>query len=615
MDGVDQAVDALRAGAYRSTAEILEPLGAGKSGAAPRARALWALAQVMLRNFGDGIEALLEVARRGPNRGEAVYHRLQSLVGALDGALPSRAAQEVRLRVGDYFLREDKAEEAAHWLKAALAADGDDPLAVYLEANCRFALYGERQAVHDMEDILERAAADRQRAYFVAGGTAALWYRLGIAHDRMKNLEAAAHYLAQAVALTSDNDSQRLLLGDVLVRLGRLDEAIEQLGAIPKFADNYRYAARLCAVALFRTGQTDEALELLREVAALDPPDALTFLELGRIYLATGNTERAELALARAFRTDPDLPGLRSAILTLERELGRPMDADAGMPQISSIPIPSEFAPRLDDPALAQRTSLKSGMASFVNTLGTIMLRQMMTGHHHSGIGYLWAIAQPLAYVFALNLVYALSGHHAPYGISTTAFLVSGILPFICFFVRIQSAASGAVSANLNFLYFRQVTPLLLIVAQCALEYLTGLVVLVIIIGGLALFQGSLQIADPLTMLEALTCLSILGMVVGTLFGLGQLVIPGLGLVETIFFRLMFFFSGALYFANAIPARMRYWALYNPLLHLIEFVRDGYFVTYHSRYVNWHYPLSFIVVGLALMMAVIRVTRRFVVAA
>jgi len=615
VDEVDEAVGALRREAYDQADRSLGALGGAKPGVAPRLRVLWALAQVMLRKFGDGVDALLDVARRGPNRGESVYQRLQLLVGPLDQLLCAKAAQEVRLRVGDYFLREENAEEAAHWLSAARFADGADPLAIYLEANCRFALYGERQAVREMEGILDRAADQKERAYFVGGGAAALWYRLGVAHDRMKNLETAAQYLAKAVALTSDSDAQRLLLGDVLIRLGRFDEAIAQLEAIPKFADNYRFTARLCAVALFRTGETDEALALLQEVAQLDPLDAVTFLELGRIYLAIGNTEKAELALARTFRTDADLPGLKSAILTLERDLGRAMDADAGMPQITSIDVPVEFSPRPDDPALGERASLKTGGANFVNVLGTIMVRQMLTRHQHSGMGYLWAIAQPLAYVAALNLVYALAGHHAPYGLSTTAFLVSGIVPFICFFVRVQAAASGAVGGNLNFLYFRQVTPLLLIVANCLLEYLTGLIVLAVIIGGLSLYQGSLQLSDPLTMLIALTCLSILGMVVGTLFGLGQLVIPGLGLVETIFFRLMFFFSGALYFANAIPARMRYWALFNPLLHLIEFVRDGTFTTYHSRYANWHYPLSFVVCGLALMMMVIRATRRYVVVA
>ncbi len=246
MDEVDEAIAALRREAYDRADGILRALGGAKPGTAPRVRALWALTQVMLRKFGDGADALLDIAGRGPNRSQSVHQRLQLWVGPLDELLCAKAAQEVRLRVGDYFLREEKAEEAALWLKEARSVDGNDPLAIYLEANCRFALYGERQAVREMESILERAADQKERAYFVGGGIAALWFRLGIAHDRMKNLDTAARYLATAVTLTSDNDAQRLLLGDVLIRLERFDEAIAQLEAIPKI----RRQLPLCRTAL-----------------------------------------------------------------------------------------------------------------------------------------------------------------------------------------------------------------------------------------------------------------------------------------------------------------------------------------------------------------------------
>jgi len=109
------------------------------------------------------------------------------------------AAQEVRLRVGDYFLRDEKPEEARPWLAAALSEAPEDPIAIYLQANCRFGLYGERQALVEMESIVDRAVAEVERAYFVVVGTAAFWFRLGLAYDRMKNLEAAATYLGKAV--------------------------------------------------------------------------------------------------------------------------------------------------------------------------------------------------------------------------------------------------------------------------------------------------------------------------------------------------------------------------------------------------------------------------------
>jgi capsular polysaccharide transport system permease protein len=614
VDTIDEAIAALHVGDYGTADRILASLGGGKPGTATRLRALWALTQVMRRKFGDGVEAIIEIGQRAPGRAEPVYQQLLRAVGPFEAVFPADAAHEIRLRVGDYFLRDESTEEAMAWLAAALAEAPDDPLAIYLEANCRFALYGERRAVHEMEAVLDRASEERERAYIVAGGTAALWYRLGVAHDRMKNLETAAQYLEQAVALDPRNDSQRLLLGDVLIRLARFDEAITQLEPIEKYADNYRFAGRLRAVALFRIGETDEALALLQEVADLDPLGALTFLEMGRVYLARGEFERAELALARAFRTDPELPGLRSAIVQLERHLGRHVDPDAGLPHPGEFDIPELFEPRPHDPALREEPSLWMGLAAHFRTLHTIILRDVLIRYSHAGIGYLWAIAQPLAYVGTLALLYKMIGHTVPFGTSSIAYIAAGIVPYICFYVRVESAVSSAVASNVNLLYFRQVTPLVLILANLVREFVTSLVVFIIITLGLALYDNSYAIDDPLTILFALFGISLLGMVIGALFGLGRLAFPAVQLAEVVIHRTMFFFSGALFYANLVPARERAWALYNPLLHLIEFVRDGVFKSYHSRYAEWSYPWTVIALGIALMVFVISATRRYVAA-
>ncbi len=614
MYSLDEAVAALRAGAYNKADDILGSLGGEKSGAPARVRVLWAVAQMLCRKFGDGMDAILEVARRNRASPEPIYFRVLSAIGPLEEVLSSAAAQEVRLRTGDYFIREEKPEEATLWLSAALAADPDDPLAIYLEANSRFARYGEQQAVRDMAAVLDRAAAETSRAYFVAGGTAALWHRLGMAHDRMKNPEMAALYLADAVALDPQNDSQRLLLGDVLIRLDRFAEAIEYLAPIQKFADAYRYAARLRAVALYRLGETEEALALLEEVSRIDPLAALTFLELGRVYLARGDLERAEVALARAFRTNPDLPELKSAITALERDLGRHMDADAGLPPPTAFAIPAEFAPRSDDPALGRLPSLAEGVVAHFRVLRTLMLRDVFVRYAHSGMGYLWAFAHPLVYVITLWVLFFALGHTAPDGIPTVDFLITGIVPFICFYVRIETAVSSAIAGNSNLLYFRGVTPLALIIANWLREFLTSLITFSLVVGGLALYRGSLRINDPLQLLVALTCIGLVGMVIGALFGMGRLVMPQLELAQPIIFRIMFFFSGCLFLGNSMPPQLRRWALFNPLLHLIEFVRDSYLTSYHSRYADWHYPLEFIGLGLVLMLVVLHAGRRHMVA-
>jgi hypothetical protein len=57
--------------------EILEGLGAGKPGAAVRARAFWAIARVLGRMLDEAtVEAILEVGRRTPTGGDTIYRKV-----------------------------------------------------------------------------------------------------------------------------------------------------------------------------------------------------------------------------------------------------------------------------------------------------------------------------------------------------------------------------------------------------------------------------------------------------------------------------------------------------------------------------------------------------------
>jgi capsular polysaccharide transport system permease protein len=615
MSGIDEVIAALQRGAFIQADEILTSLGAAKPASALRPRALWAITQILILNFDeDAATALIEIGRRSPNRTETTYDKLLLLTGPLESVLPPAAAQEVRLRIGDYYLRGDEPEEAAPWLSAALAAAPDDPIAVYLEANCRFALYGERQAVLDMEGVLHRAAADTERAYFVGGHTAAFWYRLGLTHERMRNFERAAEFLSEAVARDPGNDTARILLGDILLRVGRFDEVIALLAAVPQYADGYRVAARLQAVALYRIGNSEEALALLQKVAEIDPLGALTFLEIGQIYLQRDELAEAEIALARAFRTNSELAGLRAAIVELETRLGRHLDPDAGLPVMTEFTIPDEFLPRFDDPALLERPDFKAALSNFWRVTHALIIKDVLALYAETGMGYLWALAQPLVFTFSIAAAFIATGHGAPFGTSIVAFLAAGIVPFISFYIRMEAAANTAVRSNVSLLYFRQVTPFALIAAAFVREYLTAMFAFVIIVGAIAAYDKSVAIPDPLEILMALTCVALLATVIGTLLGLAALAMPSIALAEIVISRIMFFFGGAFYYANTLPPRMREYALWNPLLDLMEFIRGGLFSFYDPRYATWQYPLGFIGVGIALVVIVLYSTRRYIVA-
>lgn len=620
MSETDDAIAALGAGQYRRASEILDALGAARPHAGARLRLLWALTQLMVRNMNECVQVLLEVCGRDMKGGEPAYQQMRRYIGPLDTVFSTLGVQEIRLRLGDYFLRRQKPDEALQWLQDARSAQPADPLAIYLEANCRFALYGERQALREMEEIVEEADADRDRAYFIGGRTAALWFRLGVAHDRLRNLDRAARYLGNAVELSgavefaAENAAARLLLGDVLMRLDRCEEALAQFASIPRDAHNFRYAIRLHGAALFRIGDTEGALALLQEAAEIDPLGAATFLELGRIYLDIGDTFEAEQALARAFRTDPDLYGLKPAIIALERLLGRRMDADAGLPPADAFDVPEEFVLQLDDPAMNRRASVNAGAASWFRVMRTLMLRDILNQQRETSIGYLGSIVEPLVLIVALDLAYHLEHHQVSHGVTIEAYLTADIGVYYFFFVHMLMAVSLAVKGNTNLFYFREVTPLVVIAASAFRQYLTGLVALVLMVTGLSIYQGSLLVVDGLELLGAVSGIAALATIAGVFFGLGELKFPSLRFVDVFFRRVMLFTSGVFFFANDLPQQIRVWMMLNPLVHYFEFVKDGMFLSYQSRYAEWSYPMPFVLFGIVLIVVFERATRRYLVA-
>jgi capsular polysaccharide transport system permease protein len=74
--------------------------------------------------------------------------------------------------------------------------------------------------------------------------------------------------------------------------------------------------------------------------------------------------------------------------------------------------------------------------------------------------------------------------------------------------------------------------------------------------------------------------------------------------------RPFFFVSGIFFTAESLPTGLRELALYNPILHAIEWSRSAVFITYDSRHLDRTYLLSFAIIFLAIGLSAERVTRK-----
>ena len=74
--------------------------------------------------------------------------------------------------------------------------------------------------------------------------------------------------------------------------------------------------------------------------------------------------------------------------------------------------------------------------------------------------------------------------------------------------------------------------------------------------------------------------------------------------------RPLFWFSGVFYTANGLPAVARDLMLYNPVLHVVEFVRSGWFIEYRSQHASVSYVCAWIVTLTFLGLVIERAAKR-----
>jgi len=240
-----------------------------------------------------------------------------------------------------------------------------------------------------------------------------------------------------------------------------------------------------------------------------------------------------------------------------------------------------------------------------------LLIREAGIRYGRLKIGYLWAFIQPILFVTVLSVIFSYFGDVNRSDIPRTLLYVTGLLPFFLYrdiFMRCMSA----VQSNIQLLTFPQVQVFDLIVARALLEVATFFIVFTVLVGTIALFDVEpISIGDPLQILEAIILISLLGFGFGAcLVALAPLFPTIQFLVPTIIVRPLFFLSGVFFTANDIPASIRPYALYNPLLQLIELLRSGFFSNFESPYINMPYIIGFTLATLFIGLLLQRALKR-----
>lgn len=267
-------------------------------------------------------------------------------------------------------------------------------------------------------------------------------------------------------------------------------------------------------------------------------------------------------------------------------------------------------------PSPASRPAMPTGLETIaqgaltqLHVVHALALRETRTrfGAHH--LGYIWALLEPLFWIGTFWGLFTLAGREAPNGMPIVAFLATGVLPYEVA-MKTADRCGNAVSGNRALLFYPQVQPIDLVLARGVLEGATYGAIFLVILGTEALVSQRFEIHDPLLVAAGLG----LGALFGTALGLVLCALSVLSnVVERLkgpLFRPLFWMSGLFFTAESVPSNVRDVLLYNPILHCVELVRDGFFPSYTAHHVDIGYVLVWIVALAFIGLTLERVVRR-----
>lgn len=200
--------------------------------------------------------------------------------------------------------------------------------------------------------------------------------------------------------------------------------------------------------------------------------------------------------------------------------------------------------------------------------------------------------------------IFYLMGRTSQSGVPVAIFFVTGFAPFFMF-RDIFGGVSADARIDSPLLMFPQVTRTDLIVSRLIVDVLLSVTVLFLLLLGCYMLGFTFVVENPLGVLRALFLLVMLGLGLGLVIGALLIRYEFVSsLSQALLGRPLFLASGLFFTADMLPPKAREYALYNPVLHMIESIRSEMFESFDSRYVDLPYVtcVAIVLVGFGLML-------------
>ena len=227
-----------------------------------------------------------------------------------------------------------------------------------------------------------------------------------------------------------------------------------------------------------------------------------------------------------------------------------------------------------------------------------LMRRERSTRYAGGKLSEMWAYITPIFWIGLVAGSFHLLGRIVPISTHPALFVATGILPYAIVRQSISSIQRSLV-ANRFLSRTPGVTLYNILLATSVLELFTSIVVSLVTFSAIILLFDTALPDDIAAVSIGLFLAWLLGISVGLLFlSIGR-VSDTFSRAIPLLLRPLFWISGIFYISAELPSSIRYWLSYNPMLHVIEYFRESFFVGYQAAVSDIYYPVGFSIVCLS----------------
>ena len=254
----------------------------------------------------------------------------------------------------------------------------------------------------------------------------------------------------------------------------------------------------------------------------------------------------------------------------------------------------------------SNRAGLKrSGQIQFA-VIRALLLREVLTRYGRHNIGFLWLFVEPMLFTLGVSALWTYAGLHQISDLPIVVFALTGYST-VLLWRNMPGRCIGAIAPNEQLMYHRNVRIIDIYLSRIALEAI-GATLSIVILSVVFVSIGWISPPENILLLAW-------GWFLTAWFGASLAILLGAWsetteIIEKIWHPmayLLFPLSGAAFLVDALPPEFREFALWIPMVHGTEMIRDGYF---GSKFIA-HYSGAYLVtVNMLLCLVALSLERR-----